>query len=76
MIKGWWHFPATTTCTIHLAACGGTFSDMINKIFLYSLYPEHPVYPVQKKEIPAIKLSQQELCQSGAQRHFPIIAVT
>jgi hypothetical protein len=34
---------------LNLAACGGMFFDRtnkINKIFLYSLYPEHPVYPV------------------------------
>jgi len=35
--------------TMNLAACGGIFFDRINKInmiFLYSFYPEHPVYPV------------------------------
>lgn len=31
--------------SLNLAACGGIFLDRINKIFLYSLYPEHPVYP-------------------------------
>ena len=42
---------------MNLAACGGIFLDRINrinKIFLYSLYSEHAVYPVKKKEIPIL----------------------
>ncbi len=31
--------------------------NKINKIFFFSLYPEHPVYPVQKKNSYTIKLS-------------------
>jgi hypothetical protein len=39
---------------MNLAACGGMFFDRINtinKIFLFSLYPEHPVYPVKKWDL-------------------------
>jgi len=46
--RGRW-FKTTYGINLHslnLAACGGIFLDRINKIFLYSLYPEHPVYPV------------------------------
>jgi hypothetical protein len=35
---------------VNLAACGGAFLGRINKIFLYSLYPEHPVPEFRNSE--------------------------
>jgi hypothetical protein len=38
---------------VNLAACGGAFLgriNKINKIFLYSLYPEHPVSEFRNSE--------------------------
>jgi hypothetical protein len=31
---------------MNLAACGGTFSTGLTRLTKFSLYPEHPVYPV------------------------------
>jgi hypothetical protein len=30
----------------NLAACGGTFLTGLTRLTKFSLYPEHPVYPV------------------------------